>query len=89
MSDSDIFVNCNNIVSETLIDPDDFFISYESTLLTDDDNNYSSSYSDLSDTVTFTCDDNTVNKQPNSLNFIDSDEDKQDIISSDISDTSI
>lgn len=85
MNDSDIFIKCNNNVTEYLLDPNDFFISYETTILSSDNNSYTSSDSDISDTITFTCNEGVVDENIDIVEFIDSEEDKQDIMDSDIS----
>lgn len=89
MSNSDIFVKLNDTLTEDTIDQDDFFISYETTKLSSSDDYYSETDSDISDTVIFTCDEQTITHNDNTLSFIDSEENKQDIIDSDISDRSV
>ena len=89
MSNSDIFIKLDDTVTESLVDPNEFFISYETIILSSEDNYYSETDSNLSDTIIFTCDEQTVKQTDNTLSFIDSDDNKQEIIDSDISDIAI
>ena len=91
MDKYDIFIKQDELVTETLVDPDEFFISYMAINFSSSDNILSESSENISDTITITCDENIQeniqkNIQENVLVFIDSDNDKLEIIDSDISD---